>query len=86
MILHKIEELVMINLSPLCIEGQAPQRNAFSLKRSKAELSLDLPLAQVQGWEEGVTLSSSSYTSSDSSNCEEEEGEEAVIQLVLNIR
>ncbi|GFY85482.1 hypothetical protein Acr_04g0002200 [Actinidia rufa] len=39
---------------------------------------------RIEGWEEGITLSSPSYTSSDSSNNKEEEGEEVVSQLVLN--
>ena len=50
---------------------------------------MNFPFARVQGWEEGVTSSSSSYISldsSDSEDAEEEEGQEAVNQLMLNRR
>ncbi|GFS33848.1 hypothetical protein Acr_00g0030830 [Actinidia rufa] len=50
---------------------------------SRAELDMNPHRAQV--WEEGVTLSSSSYTSSESSDSEEE-GEEAISQLMVNRR
>ncbi|GFY87929.1 hypothetical protein Acr_05g0015680 [Actinidia rufa] len=55
---------------------------------SGAELNEEAPLARVRGWEEVVTLSSSTFVSLDSSNSEEEEeeGEEAISQLMLKRR
>ena len=86
MILHKAEELIRINPPPLRIEGRAPQHYTFSSERSRAALNANLPLARVQGWEEGVTSSSLSSVPLDSSDREEEEREEVVSQLVLNRR
>ncbi|GFY84010.1 hypothetical protein Acr_03g0007840 [Actinidia rufa] len=85
-ILHKAEEPNRICLPPLCIEGRAPQRNAFSLKGFKAELNENIPSSRVQEWEEGVTSSSSSYVSLDFLNIKEEEVKEDVNQLMLNKR
>ncbi|GFZ15656.1 homeodomain-like superfamily protein [Actinidia rufa] len=72
-----------IRLPPLCIKSWAPQHDDFNWKTFRAELNMNLPLARVQGWKEGVTSNSSSYTSPKSSN-EEEEREAVVNQLVLN--
>ena len=77
-ILYKTEDLGRISLPSLRIEGQAPQRKAFCLESFRDELSAHRPAARVQGWENGVTSSSSSYGSSDSLDSEEKEGEKAV--------
>ncbi|GFY85854.1 hypothetical protein Acr_04g0005920 [Actinidia rufa] len=51
------------------------------------ELSrIRLPALRIEGYQEGITLSSSSYTSLDFSDSEEEEGEEMMSQLLLNKR
>ena len=49
MIPHKIEELDMISLPFIRIEGRALQRQAFSLERFGDELSAHKLTARVQG-------------------------------------
>ena len=49
----------------------------FQSGEIRIQAQRELPLAQVQGWEEGVTSSSLSYTFLDYLD-NEEEGEEAI--------
>ncbi|GFS29945.1 hypothetical protein Acr_00g0009250 [Actinidia rufa] len=83
---HRAAKFVRVSLLSLCIEGQAPRRDAFSPERPKDKLSTHHPSVQVQGTGEGSTSSSFSYTSPDPIDSEEDEGEEVVSQLVLNRR
>ena len=46
---HNAEELDKIRLSPLRIEGWAPQRDDFNSESSRAKLNANLPLTRVQG-------------------------------------
>ena len=52
MIPHKVEEVGRIRLPALRIEGQAPQCGHFISEGYGADLNANLPLTQVQGWEE----------------------------------
>ena len=75
---HKANELDRIKLLALRIEGWAPRRGNFSSEGSGAELDVTFPAVQVQDWDQGITSSSSSYVSPDSSDSEKKEGEEAI--------
>ncbi|GFS30002.1 hypothetical protein Acr_00g0009640 [Actinidia rufa] len=76
---HKVEELSRIRLPALRTEGQAPHCGEFNSEGSGTELNEEAPVARVRGYEEGITSSFSSYTSSDSSDNKEEE--EVISQL-----
>ncbi|GFS30025.1 hypothetical protein Acr_00g0009740 [Actinidia rufa] len=68
-----------IRLPALRTEGQAPHCGEFNSEGSGTELNEEAPVARVRGYEEGITSSFSSYTSSDSSDNKEEE--EVISQL-----
>ncbi|GFS36273.1 hypothetical protein Acr_00g0045040 [Actinidia rufa] len=44
---HRTAKFVKASIPPLCIEGRAPQRDAFSPERPEAKLSTHLPSIQI---------------------------------------
>ncbi|GFS37731.1 hypothetical protein Acr_00g0053690 [Actinidia rufa] len=72
---HKADKLGRIKFLKHCIsKGLAPRHDDFGSKDFNANLIENALLARVPTWEEGIILSSSRYTSCDSSDNEEEGG------------